>query len=81
MPSWVGYAKAFSERNCVYLRLGVMWGMGSAASEHCFFPSSQIRYREATVPKSGEPITLPEIAHSKLHLLQLFPQSASPLSD
>lgn len=64
---------------CVYI--WVMWGMGSAASEHCFFPSSQIRYRAATVPKSGESITLPEIAHSKLHLLQLFSQSASPLSD
>lgn len=64
---------------CVYS--WVMWGMGSAASEHCFFPSSQIRYRAAKVPKSGEPITLPEIAHAKLHLLQLFPQSSSPLSD
>lgn len=40
---------------------------------------SQIRPRKATISKSSEPVTVPEVPHSELHLLQFFPQPPGPL--
>lgn len=70
---------SIAEMGCIWPGWGVLRVPHILKRLLCPPPSPQVRPRKAAISKSSEPVAVPKVPHSELHLLQLFSQSPGPL--